>query len=391
MISRRTLFGGAALAAVTPLVSGPWAAAAAGVPTTLPVTLVNRRTDRPMYVHVMGRDAGGWIFLAADGRSIHRPKPTGGGLAPLAAATGIKVGPGGSAAVTLPRMASGRVFVAAGSPLKFFVAGDGGIATPSVANPGDPNAAVDWGFCELTFDQNGIYANITMVDFVGLPVGLTLETATGRQVAGGHVPGGLAAIAAGLQAQSRRDGSGWADLVVRRNGTPVRVLSPNLLGPNSSLARYLDPYIAQVWARYRRTDLVVDTQAGWGRLTGRVGSDGRLRFAGAGSFARPSSYAVYNCSVAPFVSTNDLRGNLSARLAAALNRSTLLANPSQPDATATGFYRASLTNHYARLVHASSAGGAGYAFPYDDVHADGYNTEGRVVDPAPRRLTIRAG
>ena len=83
--------------------------------------------------------------------------------------------------------------------------------------------------------------------------------------------------------------------------------------------------------------------------------------------------------------------NRRTELAAALNRSTLLANPNQPDATATDFYRASLTNHYARLVHASSAGGAGYAFPYDDVHADGYNTEGRVVDQAPRRLTIRAG
>jgi hypothetical protein len=32
---------------------------------------------------------------------------------------------------------------------------------------------------------------------------------------------------------------------------------------------------------------------------------------------------------------------------------------------------------------ASTAGVAGYAFPYDDVHTAGYNTEGRVVDPPP--------
>ena len=285
-------------------------------------------------------------------------------------------------------MVSARVYVAVGGPLQFFVAGDGGIATPSVANPNDSNANVEWGFCELTFDQYGLYANITMVDFVSVPIGLTLDTATGKQMVGGLVPGGLAAIATGL---ARQSGAGWADLVVRRGGTVLRVLSPNMLGPNSALAGYLDPYIAQVWDRYRRTDLVVDTQSSWGRLTGRVGSDGGLRFPGAGTFARPSTYAVFNCSVAPFVTANDVMGNLSARIAAALNRSTLLANASQPDASAGAFYRAPLTNHYARLVHASVAGGAGYAFPYDDVHSAGYNTEGRVVDPAPRRLAILAG
>ena len=72
---------------------------------------------------------------------------------------------------------------------------------------------------------------------------------------------------------------------------------------------------------------------------------------------------------------------------AAFNRGTLLANPIQPDTSATQFYRAPVTNHYARLVHAATAGGDGYAFPYDDVHTAGYNTEGSVVDGKPTRLT----
>lgn len=391
MISRRTLLGGAALGVATPFLARmPLAAAAPSAtstsPTTLPVTVVNRRSDRPLFAHVMGRDAGGWVFITADGRARHRPKARGAGLAPLPVATGIRVPPGGTRAISLPRMSSGRIFLSVGRPLQFFVAADGGVATPSAANPDDPNAGTEWGFCEFTFDRHGLYANITMVDFVALAVGLELQTATGRQVVGGLVPGGLAAIAKGLAARD-----GWSELVVRRGGVPVRVLSPNLLGPDGSLANYLDPYIDQVWSRYRRTNLVVDTQSRWGRLTGRVGSDGRLRFAGAGSFARPSTHAVFNCSVAPFVTANDVMGNLSARLAAALNRGTLLANANQPDATAKAFYRVPLTNHYARLVHRSMVDGAGYAFPYDDVHADGYNTEGRVVDPAPRRLSILAG
>jgi hypothetical protein len=69
----------------------------------------------------------------------------------------------------------------------------------------------------------------------------------------------------------------------------------------------------------------------------------------------------------------------------------LLANPKQPDTSNSAFYRAPVTNHYARLVHAATAGGAGYAFPYDDVHAGTYNTEGRVVDGKPTLLTIRVG
>jgi len=84
-------------------------------------------------------------------------------------------------------------------------------------------------------------------------------------------------------------------------------------------------------------------------------------------------------------------GNLTARIAAALNRGTLLANENQPDVTTTGFYKVPVTNHYARLVHSCTAGGAGYAFPYDDVHSGGYNTEGRVVDPHPTRLRVQVG
>jgi hypothetical protein len=136
---------------------------------------------------------------------------------------------------------------------------------------------------------------------------------------------------------------------------------------------------------------VVDTQSRWGRLTGRVGSDGRLRFGNAGSFARPSTYAIFNCSVPPFSAGNDMRGNLSARLAAALNRTTLLAESRQPDASTKHFYAGSRTNHYARLVHRNSADAAGYAFPYDDVHTPGWNAEGRVVSARPKLLRIAAG
>jgi hypothetical protein len=294
----------------------------------------------------------------------------------------------------LPRLTSGRLFVSLDRPLHFAATPGGGLVMPSAADPGDPNAGVDWGFCELTLDNGGLYANLSFVDFVGLPMSLRLSTSGRSQYVGGLRSGGLAAIAAGLRAQSKRDGSAWQRLIVRGGGRDLRVLSPNQaaeLHGHGLFAGYLDGYVADVWRHYRGTSLVVDTQSRWGRLTGRVGTDGRLRFGHAGSFARPSTYAIFNCSVAPFSAGNDVLGNLSARLAAALNRTTLLAQPHQPDASPKHFYAAPRTNHYARLVHRAMVGGAGYAFPYDDVHTSGWNAEGRVVSAAPKLLRIEAG
>ena len=265
---------------------------------------------------------------------------------------------------------------------------------PSVANPQDPNIATDWTFLELTY-TGGVYANLSFVDFVGMPIGMRLATAGATQTVGGLRRDGLARIAAGLRSQTARDGSGWNRLVVSRSGAVLRVLSPNMAaaaaGGRSPVAGYLDSYLAQTWQRYRSTDLVLDTQSAWGVVRGRVGADGRLTFPGVGSFARPSTYATFNCSVTPFTTGNDRMGNISARLAAALNRTTLLANPRQPDLSPARFYTAARTNHYARLVHANSAGGQGYAFPYDDVHGPGYNAEGRVVDAKPRLLRVEVG
>jgi Beta-1,3-glucanase len=404
MLTRRGFLSGAAIAVAAPAVAGPIVAGpivaapiAEAAPRTLLLDLVNRRRGRRMYAVVTGVDpaTGRWFFLASDGRSRVFPRTAGTSLQRLSSDISIALPTSGvPRRLRLPRMASGRVYLSLERRLSFFVTPGGGIATPSVANPDDPNAGVDWSFVELTFDQAGVYANLSFVDFVGLPVSMRLATSGKSQYVGGLRRGGLSQIAHGLRAQSAEDHSGWHKLIVRSGGHDVRILSPNLAadaGGRSPVAGYLDGYIDQVWNKYRRATLVVDTQARWGTLRGRVHSNGRLTFSGAGSFARPSTSAVFNCSVAPFHTSNDVMGNLSARLAAALNRTTLLANSRQPDASARHFYATSRTNHYARLVHRFSIDGQGYAFPYDDVHTHGWNAEGRVVHPRPKLLRIDAG
>ena len=49
------------------------------------------------------------------------------------------------------------------------------------------------------------------------------------------------------------DGNGWRELIVTRNETVLRVLSPHLAalhpGWTGTLNGYLDPYITQAWQK----------------------------------------------------------------------------------------------------------------------------------------------
>jgi hypothetical protein len=86
-------------------------------------------------------------------------------------------------------------------------------------------------------------------------------------------------------------------------------------------------------------------------------------------------------------------GNLTARISAAFNRSTLLNDGTHPDSeTVASYYQNATTNHYARLLHAVNTDGRGYAFPYDDVGpSGGVDQSGSVSDGSPAVLTVILG
>lgn len=130
-------------------------------------------------------------------------------------------------------------------------------------------------------------------------------------------------------------------------------------------------------------------------------STGLLTFPGVGTFAKPTAGDVFSCSTGPFgnypdASTREGMGNIGARIAASLNRSTLLANPQQPDGEQVSQYYAvaGATNHYSRIVHEVNLDGRGYAFPYDDVVPSGSGQPeqaGTAYDGDPDVLTITLG
>lgn len=398
MISRRAFLAAAATTVCAPALLDAGfslrSRARADTPATLNVNLVNNTGSSNSFAYVTGQaidNGNSWCLLKSDGHSVYFPPSPTGTVQPLGANCSIPLGnPGSTTTITVPHLAGGRIWFSIGAELQFFLNPGPNIVMPSVSNPSDPNIDTQWGFCELTYNAAELFANISFVDFASIPVALSLVSSDGTQSVAGLPDGGLATVCSKLRDQAAADGSDWDKLIqTDGNGNVIRAVSPNT-GGSSLFQGYLDDYVNQCWAKYTNTDLVIDTQYSWGPVTGRVSGD-TLIFPGVGSFSKPSTYAIFNCSQAPFTTGNDEMGNLSARLAASLNRTTLLDNANQPDGeNAANYYQQAWTNHYARIMHEVSGGGLGYAFPYDDVHSS-VDVEGKVEDGNPGTFTITVG
>jgi hypothetical protein len=144
---------------------------------------------------------------------------------------------------------------------------------------------------------------------------------------------GIRNVCTMLLAQSQSDGQPWSSLITKdNNGNFLRVLSPNnaiQLNP-SAFFGYFDPYINQVWSQYTSHPMLCNTQAQWGTVTGTVKGN-NLVFDGQCSFAKPSTQDIFSCSTGPFSGSDDAETMcIIPRLCAALNRGTLMTDPTTP-------------------------------------------------------------
>ncbi|OTB04955.1 glycoside hydrolase family 64 protein [Hypoxylon sp. CI-4A] len=377
---------------------------------TIDIAIKNNTGTSDAYAYVTGLDLNQNnvpLFIQSDGKTVYRPDSPSDPQTALAADVAIPLGDAGTTkTITIPQIAGGRIwFSRGGTRLTFLLNPGPSVVEPSVTNAADANHEVDWGFCELTYNAEQLFANISYVDFVSpLPVALALtNTAGDTQTVQGMPAGGLDTVVAKLTQQNASDGAGWDRLVVKSSdGSRVlRALSPNSgrVADGSLFDGYFDSYVDQVWSKYAAADLTIDTQASWGTVTGRVSSDDNLLTFDAGTFAKPSSGDIFSCSTGPFgnypADAADEMGALGARIAAALNRSTVLDNPTQPDAEkVANYYTVSPTNHYSRIVHETNIDNRGYAFPYDDVVPSGASEPdpaGTVFDGSPQLLTVTLG
>lgn len=370
---------------------------------TLNIALVNQTTSSTVNAYITGQainNNNALVLIEADGKTPYYPtSPANQGTA-LASNCAIPLGaPGSTTNVTIPQIAGGRIWFCVNDTLTFLLNPGPGLVEPSSSNPSDPNYNKSWDFCEFTFNSSQLFANISYVDFVSLPIALTLtNTSGGSQHVSGMPADGLTTVCNGLTAQNQTDGAGWNQLIINSSsGGPLRAVSPNTgIALNSSIfSGYYAPYVSQVWSHYTSTPLTIDTQGSWGSPTATV-VGGVLTFTGVGTFSQPSAADIFSCSTGPFAaaaSNTDEMGAITARMAAAFNRSTLLLNSNQPEGEVVStYYSTSPTNHYARILHATNLDGKGYAFPYDDVGpSNGVDQSGAVNDPSPQLFTVTVG
>lgn len=404
MVSRRALITTAAATGAV-AASYPWWRGAAGpdasaAPTSCELALVNDTDSPSVNAYVTGREFGTdrMMLLMPDGSPYHIEEPPG-TQTPLPVDAAIPLGAPGSGPVVLqlPRMYGSRIYFVREDKLDFYVNPGPALVEPALHNEADSNFGKIVSFCEFTFNDVQLFINVSYVDLVtALPIGIRLQGDGDHRVA--PLPAeAVEAIAADLAEQAATDGQPWDQLVMRDGGGPIlRVMSPqNIMAPHFGqpdmpFAGYWEPYVDQVWDRYRSEDLTVDLQGGRGVLTGRVQGE-QLVFDDGSVFSKPVSRDVFTCNHGPFAnipSDTDERKGALARLAAAFNRSTVHSHPNQPNgAPVEDFYLDPITNHYARAVHANSP--IGYAFPYDDVTPDGApDQSGAAFDGNPSRLTV---
>ncbi|KAH4973685.1 hypothetical protein HBI54_026360 [Parastagonospora nodorum] len=376
---------------------------AEAAPGTLRLALQNKSNSGNVYAYITGlalERNNTPLFVQADGQSIYYPTAPSDIQQPLQADVAIPLGaPGNTVNVTIPKIAGGRIWFSIDAKLTFLLNPGPAVVEPSVTNPSDPNYNLNWTFCEFTYNDAQLFANISYVDFVSIPVALSLTNAQGNtQTVPGMGPDGFNTLVNELRAQSQRDGRPWNQLIYEANGRPLRILSPNnlLVGNGAAWDGYWDAYINAVWDKYRNEDITINTQAAAGNLTGRVQGN-ELQLGEAGSFNAPSARDIFTCSTGPFATgSSQARNAVIPRLAAAFNRSILLNTPGNqfPNGSNPSQYYKDLetTNHYSRLVHSVQKDGRGYAFPYDDVVPDGgQDVAGTLFDGNPTLFTIAVG
>jgi hypothetical protein len=363
---------------------------------TLQLALVNQTTSNSVYAYITGlasANNNALFLLGSDGVTGYYPTSPASTGQPLQQNCAIPLGtPGTTKTVTIPQLGGARIWFSVDSTLTFLLNPGPALVEPSVTNPTDPNINTLWSFAEFTYNSSQIYANISYVDFVCIPVSLILTDGNGATTTVTGMPAsGLNSICSQLQAQSASDGvAGWGNCIVQYNGKNLRALSPNndiLLRPND-FQGYWEPYVNQVWQQYSSQPLTV--QAENVNAAGTT-SGGQLNLSGE-LFNKPSTNDIFSANTGPFTTGADSKRNtLIPQLAAALNRSTLLETSTTP-APLADFYKNAITNHYSRIVHANNVDGIGYGFPYDDVEpAGGPDQSGYVSGANPTLLTVIVG
>lgn len=123
------------------------------MPQTLNVALKNDSDLDNIHAYITGnaiQHGGKRCLLTADGKDLYFPSNPPAIGSPLTEDCAIPLGrPGNTVHVTVPQIAGGRIWIVEGR-LTFLLNPGPALVEPSVLNPRDPNAGVNFTFCEFT-------------------------------------------------------------------------------------------------------------------------------------------------------------------------------------------------------------------------------------------------
>ncbi|GAB7357198.1 hypothetical protein MBLNU459_g8184t1 [Dothideomycetes sp. NU459] len=374
----------------------------------LDISMVNNLASNNVNAYVTGLDSNGLLVMLLPNGSWFYPTATNSGV-PQAVTQNVAIplgGEGSTTTITLPGyISAGRVWFADGTLQFYTVRGGTGavsLVEPSAVNPSDPSANVNWGFVELTNTENdGIYANISYVDFLGLPLGMQLTGADGGvQTAEGVDADAIDGICADLAAQEKKDGYPWGELCMTdKSGNNLRVLAPPdyISIKPTAFQDYFTSYVNQVWTHYKTTPLTIHTQAAAGNVNCTVNGSYLNCTGDNRGYAKPSAADIFGCSSGPFAfqaGDNAVHYAVVPRLCAAFHRATLLLKGGNvtPGLSSSSYYAAEPANWYSAFVHDYEIDGKGYAFSYDDVTPDDATNESGLVSTLnPKLLKVTVG
>lgn len=435
-----------------------------GSSTRIQVVIQNSRPE-PVYTYVTGvnTSSGDYMILqnASNGNFNWAVKPSGNEsnnanayyFTEYDSSYEIKAQANYNTSFYIPSYAAaGRIYIAEGA-LRFGTNEGGpmaGFVAPSVSNAGLPEHAIVWQFVEYTWERNDFWINLSNVDLVSIPIGLTVTSQdSGRATeVPGLVSNATALICEALTRQTIEDEYNWKQLCIwNEDQKLIRVLSPDQylsINVTDPLNHYWDKYVDDVWQHYQTTNLTINTQDSRPESTNNsafdkgnksavgehvsclVSNDTRLHCYNPDSgksyvFLKPTTKEIFGCTqdsntfqVSQSDKSDWVQSEIVPRLCAAFHRSTLLreggnTQPYHNGANTADYYYCqnnasdvscpgNTTNHYARVVHKYEQDGMGYAFAYDDTNpiADGLsnasaNAGGVISDTNPGSILVAVG
>jgi Beta-1,3-glucanase/Peptidase inhibitor family I36 len=364
-----------------------------------------RWPDDQVYWAIIGRDWGSGRFVHVDAS---------GNLIPMSAADNGALVKGGvgytnyfqrlsnTRSVTIPALDSARILLSFGSPMyirvNVDVNGNVGYAGANIENPADPNIDVYFDFGEMAIlpkgnASQGIFINTTRVDHFGFPLKLRVQGLGGfDQTVGEALNETRDQLFARFKAETPAQFTGLANAPY----APWRIVAPahGNFRPGQANGNYLQPYIDEVWQRFRNEDLVFTLQ-NLGTFRGRVSGD-RFIFTGGMPFGtffingKPDTATVLlgagllaDASGGPSNIGTQLQ--IQAQLCAALNR-RVAETPALWYVQSAHHPAGQASNWYSKFWHEHSINKLAYGFAYDDV--GGFSPSVHTAAPTTVTYTI---